>query len=457
MTLITSSCNRIVVGLGKTGISCVRYLAREGLPFSVVDSRVSPPGLDELYRYYPQVPVFLGGFDHSLFSAADELIVSPGIPLAQPVIKEAIKGGANAIGDIELFSRAIGDKPVIAITGSNGKSTVTSLLGAMAHKAGINVAVGGNIGTPALSLINNAIDLYILELSSFQLETTASLRAAVATVLNISPDHMDRYESIDEYYLAKQKIYRGCRAAVYNLDDPLSAPLLPELVTSFGFTAKEPDLKDFGIRVEKGATWLCKGTKLLLDTSSMKIYGRHNHMNALAALALGESVNMPLDAMLQAIRDFSGLEHRCQWLADIDGVQWFNDSKATNVGASIASIKGLGSLCKENIILIAGGEGKGADFTELQPIVKQYVRHLILIGCDAKLIKNTLSNYTQIKQVDSIKQAVQIAETLSCKGDIVLLAPACASFDMFNNFEDRGDQFNQHVYELLKRPNSQCQ
>ncbi|WP_263078524.1 UDP-N-acetylmuramoyl-L-alanine--D-glutamate ligase [Endozoicomonas sp. Mp262] len=452
MALISSSCRRVVVGLGKTGMSCVRYLARKGLPFSVVDSRQHPPGLDELSSDYPRVPVFAGGFKQDILNGADELIISPGVALAQPEIAEAIAGGVKVAGDIELFFRAVGDTPVVAITGSNGKSTVTTLLGLMAEEAGINVAVGGNIGIPALELLAQKADLYILELSSFQLETTDSMQAAAATVLNMSPDHMDRYPSPVEYHAAKQRVYKGCKVAVHNLDDPLTAPLLPASTPAITFSGRMPDIGQYGLEVDKesGCCWLVKGTTRLLDTSEMLMVGQHNYMNALAALALGEAVGLELEPMLNALRRFPGLPHRCQWVAQRNQVNWFNDSKATNVGACTAAINGLGTSIAGKIVLIAGGDGKGADFSELCQPVSRYVRRLVLIGRDASIIESQLSGSVAISRARTLADAVAIGEHESQPGDAVLLAPACASFDMFKSFEHRGDEFCKLVVNRLK-------
>ncbi len=451
MALIGSSCRRVVVGLGKTGMSCVRFLAQKGTPFSVIDSRQEPPGLKELVEQLPEVPVFLGGFDVDVLMAADELVVSPGISLAQPEITHAIAHGVKAIGDIELFCREIGEKPVIAITGSNGKSTVTTLLGCMARQAGLKVAVGGNIGTPVLDLLDNDVDLYVLELSSFQLETTHSLQASAATVLNLSPDHMDRYASVVEYHAAKHRIYRNCKSAVYNLDDSLTTPLIPSNIPAVGFTSKKPDLGQYGLQAVDGSYWLCRGHEKLLDTSNMRILGRHNHMNALAALALGEAAGIELKAMLEALERFPGLAHRCQWVAEANGVSWFNDSKATNVGACIAAIEGLGTEIAGKLILIAGGDGKGADFSELQPPVSRYVRKVILIGRDAPLIEKQLEGWVSIDYAKTLEAAVIASQEASTEGDAILLAPACASFDMFDSFEQRGERFVRLVKNLLEK------
>ena len=450
--LIGSSCQRVIIGLGKTGMSCARYLAGQGVPFKVMDTRSRPPGIDELRLEYPDVEIHTGSFNEDWLMAADELIVSPGIALAEPAIARAVENGADAIGDIELFCRAVNNAervvPVIAITGSNGKSTVTTLLGDMAKEAGFTVGIGGNIGTPALELLNNSgTELYVLELSSFQLETTHSLRAAAATVLNISADHMDRYHSLADYHQAKQVIYRGCATAVFNKEDALTAPLLPVTAKAVSFTTSTPDLNQYGLLEDEDGVWLSKGINKLLNTRTMKIRGRHNQMNALAALALGEAVDIELSAMLNVLQRFTGLPHRCQWLAEHNEVSWFNDSKATNVGATVAAITGLGSDMAGKIILIAGGDGKGADFSELREPVKQFVSRVILLGRDAPVIEKALNDVAPVNPVADMAEAVDLAKKLSSPGDAVLLAPACASFDMFSSFETRGDEFAALVKE----------
>ena len=407
--------------------------------------------MEELRRNYPETPVFLGDFHREQLLAADELVISPGVSLAQPDVAAAISAGVKVVGDIELFCRAVSNGQIVAITGSNGKSTVTSLLGEMAQRAGLNVAVGGNIGTPALELLKTRADLFILELSSFQLETTKSLSAVAATLLNISPDHMDRYNSLADYQAAKQKIYNNCRVAVYNLDDPKSAPVSSGDATTVGFTTSEPKQEQFGLRVYDDEIWLSKGAEKLLSTRQMKLCGYHHYANALAALALGSAAGILMSAMLDTLKTFSGLAHRCQWVAEIQGVRWFNDSKATNTGATIAAIKGLGEALAGHIILIAGGEGKGADFSVLKPVVKAFVGHLIVLGESAQAMAEMLRDDAQISQVDTMEQAVQKAFAASKRGDVVLLAPACASFDMFDNFEDRGDCFMRYVRELEQR------
>lgn len=450
--LISSSCQRVIIGLGKTGMSCVRYLASQGMPFRVIDTRHQPPGIEALRAEYPHVPVHTGGFHQEWMLEADELIVSPGIALAEPAIVEAMANGARAVGDIELFCRAVHSepltKPVVAITGSNGKSTVTTLLGEMASASGVNVGVGGNIGTPALDLLTDpAIELYILELSSFQLETTETLQATAATVLNISPDHMDRYATLADYHRAKQSIYRGCATAVFNREDPLTSPLLPVTADAVTFTTRAPDLGQYGLLEDEQGVWLSFGLEKLLNTAEMRIRGKHNQQNALAALALGGAVGLPLESMLAVLKTFTGLPHRCQWLAEINGVSWFNDSKATNVGAAVAAINGLGADLSGQIILIAGGDGKGADFSDLKAPIAEYVKHLVLIGRDGPAIADVAQGATQIHQAASLQEAVQQCADLADAGDAVLLAPACASFDMFSNFETRGDVFAGLVKE----------
>ncbi|MCL6268972.1 UDP-N-acetylmuramoyl-L-alanine--D-glutamate ligase [Sansalvadorimonas sp. 2012CJ34-2] len=447
--LISSDKKRIVVGLGKTGLACARWLYRQGLPFFVVDTRTNPPGLDALRDACPGVDIICGSLESDLLSQADELIVSPGLSLKEPTIAQAIANGVAVSGDIELFCRQV-EAPVIAITGSNGKSTVTTLVGLMAEKAGVSVGVGGNIGTPVLDLLEQGEkDLYVLELSSFQLETTHSLRAAAATVLNVTPDHMDRYDSLAEYHQAKHRIYCGCTGAVVNRDDALSSPLVSENVrlVSFGLN-QAPGLNDFGTVKENGKTWLVQGLKRLISTDELKVRGSHNQANALAALALGTLARLPMEAMLEALREFTGLPHRCEWVKDAHDVNWFNDSKATNTGSAIAAIEGLSSDITGQIVLIAGGDGKGADFSEMKPAVQSHVRDLIVIGVDGPRLGSEVEGAAPIHKAESLDEAILTAKELAQSGDVVLLAPACASFDMFDNYEHRGEMFRERVEVL---------
>ena len=435
----------LVVGLGLTGLSVVRHLREHGHSVVVVDSRAQPPGLEQLQQDMPDVQVFCGPFNEALFMGAQQLVVSPGVPMQEPAIVHAIQQGVEAIGDIELFAREV-NAPVIAITGSNGKSTVTTLVGEMARRAGIKVAVGGNIGTPALDLLHEQAELYVLELSSFQLETLHSLQPIAATVLNVSEDHMDRYDNVEHYAFVKQQIYQHCKTAVINRDDMRVSTMDRGLKSISGFTLGEPAMGDFGLRDFGGEMWLCRGGKQLIAERELKLGGRHNTANALAALALGEAAGIDLNAMLETLRCFTGLPHRTQWVCEHDSVNWYNDSKGTNVGATIAAIEGL--QVDNKLILIAGGLGKGADFSPLRDAVKDKVRLVVLIGEDAVKIEQALQQIVPVMLANSMQEAVQIAADLAHPGDSVLLSPACASFDMFKGYEHRGEMFMDAVRAL---------
>lgn len=447
MSLIASDQFRIVVGLGKSGMSLVRFLARQGLPFAVVDSRANPPELATLREQFPAVEVRCGELDVEFLCRASELLVSPGMALATPALQQAAARGVNMSGDIELFAR-YAKAPIIAITGSNAKSTVTTLVGEMAVAAGKRVAVGGNLGTPALDLLADDVELYVLELSSFQLETTAQLNAAVATVLNISEDHMDRYSGLPAYHQAKHRIFRGAKHVVINRQDALSRPLLNEGVTSSTFGLNKPDFKTFGIIVEDGEKYLAYQFDTLLNVRELKVRGAHNQANALAALALGHAAGLPMAAMLATLREFTGLAHRCQWLRELHGVNYYDDSKATNVGAALAAIEGLGADIEGKLLLVAGGDGKGADFSALRAPIAEHCRAVILLGRDAKLLATALGDSVPLLRVTTLEEAVQRAAELAQSGDAVLLSPACASLDMFKNYEQRGQLFAAAVQEL---------
>ena len=447
MSLISTDKQRIIVGLGVTGLSVARYLAGRDLPFAVCDTRTNPPGLDKLKRFAPMADLYLGELDAQLLSSADELIVNPGIPLSTPAIQTAIQAGVKVVGDIELFARAV-DAPIVAITGSNAKSTVTTLVGLMAEKAGRRVAVGGNIGTPALDLLDSKADLYVLELSSFQLETTEALNAEVATVLNISEDHMDRYADLGAYHLAKHRIFRGARQVVVNRDDALTRPLVADRLPCWSFGLGKPDFRGFGLIEQDGQKHLAFEFKALMPVSELKIRGAHNQANALAALALGHAVGLPMTAMLEALRDFPGLPHRCQWVGQHAGVDYYDDSKATNVGAALAAIEGFGDTLQGRQVLIAGGDGKGADFSPLCEPISRYCRAVVLLGRDADKLEQVLKSHVPLQRVSSLDEAVNAAASLAQPGDAVLLSPACASLDMFANFEERGRLFAAAVGRL---------
>lgn len=435
----------LIVGLGMTGLSVARYMYDREVVFAVTDSRENPPGKDELAELCPDVPAFFGAFSQDVFNQARQLVVSPGVAVATPEIQVAHANGAEILGDIELFVRAI-QQPIIAITGSNGKTTVTKLVTLMAEMAGKHVYAGGNVGIPVLDLLKkSAADLYVLELSSFQLETTTAMQAESAVILNISADHLDRYANIESYVAAKARIYDQCKVAIVNRDDPSSCRLsgAKQAVVSFGMN-EPPTTQDFGLRKHKGEWWFAQGEALLLSTEEMKLKGKHNIANALAALALGDQAGLPMFAMLQAIVDFKGVRHRSQWVAEINHVNWYNDSKGTNVGATLAALQGM----PQKTVLIAGGQGKGSDFSPLKAAVEDKARAVILLGEDAEKIANALVGFNQTFFVDTMHEATRMAAKLAQSGDNVLLSPACASFDMYNNFEERGDDFINEVRQL---------
>lgn len=448
MALITSDQFRIIIGVGQTGLSVARYLAGRGLAFAACDTRDSGTAIDRFRQEFPEVELRTGELDEDWLGRATELVLSPGVAKSNPAIQSAHSRGVRLLGDIDLFAREI-NAPVVAITGSNGKTTVTTLVGQMAADAGVKVAVGGNIGVPVLDLIDPEVEIYVLELSSFQLETCSELRPRVATVLNLSADHMDRYANMLEYHQAKHRIYRRAQVAVYNRDDSLSRPLVARDVTQMSFGLGAPDLGHYGIlRSESGAV-LAKGAQTLLGTDQLKIRGEHNLANALAALALGEAVHLPLDSMVQTLSQFAGLPHRCQWVRDHNGIAWFNDSKGTNVGATLAAINGLSATQAGDakVVLIAGGQGKGQSFAELKTPLAKSARAIILIGEDAQTIGAEIA-HQNTEYVQSMEDAVAMAASCSQPGDLVLLSPACASFDMFSGYEARGDRFVELVEAL---------
>ncbi|MET0046817.1 MAG: UDP-N-acetylmuramoyl-L-alanine--D-glutamate ligase [Sedimenticola sp.] len=439
----------LVVGLGKTGLSCARFLATRDVPVAITDSREQPPGLDELRSELPDTALFLGAFEAAVFEAADRLVVSPGVPVDQPLIRQAMARGVPVIGDIELFAQAA-DAPVVAITGSNGKSSVTTLLGEMADRAERRVKVGGNLGEPALDLLSDEADLYVLELSSFQLETTHTLAPRVAVVLNVSADHMDRYDSMASYADAKARIYNNAEVGVFNLDDPRVMAMRGAESSALFFTLGEPGEGTFGLRAEGDRLWLCFEQERLVAADELKVPGRHNLANALAALAMGRALDLPMAAMLDALREFKGLPHRTQFVAEHAGVRWYNDSKGTNVGACIAALNGFVSACGDDrTVLIAGGDGKGADFSDLKRVVEETARAVVLMGRDAALIAGAIGDKVPVVFAEDMDEAVARAAELALPGDRVLLSPACASFDMYRSYEHRGEVFMTTVGRLV--------
>ena len=448
MMHMTDNAHRtLIVGLGKTGLSVARYLLRQGIEVAVVDSREQPPELAAMRTSLPEdVALFLGGFYEAAFARAGQIVVSPGVSVQEPPIAAAAARGVPVIGDIELFAR-VARAPVIAITGSNGKSTVTMLLSAMAQRAGRDVRTGGNIGTPALDLLqDDEPDLYVLELSSFQLETTHSLQAAASVVLNVSADHMDRYPHMDAYTRAKQTVYRNAGVQVVNRDDALVSGLVDPQRPCITYTARAPvDAMEFGVLEYRGEAWLAQGPQPVMPVADIRMAGRHNVSNALAALALGSAAGLEQQAMIAALAEFQGLPHRMQPVAEHDGVHWYNDSKGTNVGATLAAISSVGG----RVVLIAGGDAKDADLTPLRDAMLQHGRAAVLIGKDAPRLQQVLQGVVPLAMAADMSEAVRQARDLATAGDSVLLSPACASTDMFRNFEERGEAFSQAVRGLL--------
>ena len=433
----------VIAGLGATGLSVVRHLLARGWQVRVTDTRDTPPGLVDLRALQPAMTASLGALDESLLDGADCLVVSPGLAVSGPFFERARALGIEVLGDIELFARAHSGR-VAAITGTNGKSTVTSLLAHMAAVAGIRVRSGGNLGTPALQLLEGeAADLYVLELSSYQLETTQSLQVAAATVLNVTPDHMDRYADLQAYAEAKARIFAHCDVAVVNLDDAQTVvmPLAGQQVA--GFSVKQATA-DWGLQQQGEQIWLSRRGEALLALQDLRIGGLHNAANALAALALGDALGLPMSAMLEALRSFAGLPHRAAWVADVRGVRYINDSKGTNVGATLAAVAGYAGP----LLLILGGDGKQQDFAPLRQALAGKLRLALLIGRDAALIAQALQDACPLQHCDSLEQAVQVAAQAAQPGDTVLLSPACASLDMFRDYSHRGSVFADAVARL---------
>jgi len=433
----------VILGMGKTGVACVRFLTQRGKSVCIMDESNAPSGLDTLKKEFPHSQQITGKFDATILADANEIVISPGISIQTPALTQAKSKNITIISEVELFAREA-NAPVIAITGSNGKSTVTTLVGEMAEKSGLRVQVGGNLGTPALDLLcTPAPDLYVLELSSFQLETTYSLNPKAAVVLNLSQDHLDRYDSFADYVAAKQRVYRGNGVMVINNDDSGVVAMAQENREKITFGLQNGD---FRTMTHQGALYLAHGNTPLLPVSRLKIQGKIMVSNALAALALGEAAGLPIDKMLIALENFTGLAHRCAWVAKIGGVDWFDDSKGTNVGATIAAIEGLEKPKK--IILIAGGEGKGMDFSPLSAVAAQQLKACVLIGRDAPIIEKALQSVVPVHFARTMAEAVEKSAFLAESGDAVLLSPACASFDMFQGYAHRGQVFVECVNRL---------
>lgn len=440
---------KVVAGLGISGVSAVNFLHEQGYQVAVTDSRPTPPGHDQIPA---EVKTSFGKLDQELLLQAEEIILSPGLAPQLPEIQAAIAKGISVVGDIQLLRRAT-DVPIVAITGSNAKSTVTTLMGLMAKDAGKKVAVGGNLGRPALDLLKDQPELLVLELSSFQLETTSHLNAEVAVVLNMSEDHLDRHGNMLGYHQAKHRIFQGVKKVVFNRDDALSRPLVPDTTPMQSFGLNAPDLNQYGVlRDADGTLWLARGLQRLIKSSDLYIQGMHNVANALACLALGEAIGLPMESMLETLKHFKGLEHRCEYVKTVHDVRYYNDSKGTNVGATLAAIDGLGAAIevkKGKVALILGGQGKGQDFTPLRSSIEKYAKVVVLIGEDAPVIEQAIQGATKILYAATLKEAVEICQRETQAEDVVLLSPACASFDMFKSYNDRGQQFVACVNSLV--------
>jgi len=438
----------VIVGLGKTGLSCFRYLSNQGLNVAITDSREEPPELLELKAEFESASVYLGQINEQVLLASDQIILSPGVSLDDKSIKLSIENNIPVFGDIELFCQKA-QAPIIAVSGSNGKSTVTTIVAEMTRLAGLKTYVGGNIGIPALDLLSDSSpDLYVLELSSFQLETTYSLNAHASVVLNVSPDHMDRYSSLKDYANTKKRIYSGQGLMVLNKDEEYIHSIIDSKRDTIYFSLGAPEGENFGLINHNNEVWLSQGNEKIINKNQLKIKGEHNISNALAAMALAGAVNVPTNIMADVLKNFTGLEHRCQLVREIDNVSWYNDSKATNVGACIASITGLCEL--GNIILIAGGDSKGADLSGLNPIVKKYIKRVFLFGIDANKLADVMGSDVDKEFVNNMNEAVKGASKIADPDDIVLLAPACSSLDMYKNYQQRGDAFISAIDALPK-------
>ncbi|MFT5220652.1 MAG: UDP-N-acetylmuramoylalanine--D-glutamate ligase [Planctomycetota bacterium] len=430
--------NYLILGIGVSGYATTTYLLRHGYQCRLQDNRQLSLQINQLKVEFPQLQIETE-LNFELIEWADTLVVSPGISIHQDLIRFAAAQGKAIVGDVELFAQLV-EKPVIAITGSNGKTTVTTLVGEMIKAAGLKAAVGGNIGTPALDLLETEADYYVLELSSYQLETTYSLQPRVAAMLNLSEDHLDRYASYGDYIKAKQRIFHHAEICLVNADDTATG----HAGDSISFSLAPNSSAEFKL-IESDRTYLGKSGQSWLSVDELKISGRHNWANCLAAMAIADSIGLPREAVVTALKEFTGIAHRSQWVAEIDGVEWINDSKATNVGAARASIEGR----DRPIILIAGGQSKSADMSPLIDVLKQRVKLVLLMGVDAEILRQAWQSATRIEMVADMRQAVTRAAEEAVSGDCVLLAPACASFDMYEKFEARGDDFSQQVRSLI--------
>ncbi len=441
-----SPTHAAVIGLGLSGLAAAVFLSKQGLDVDVYDSSHKPILRQQLAQQLPDVQLHCGSLAVEHWRDDSLLVVSPGVPLSHPDLAPLLATGVRPVGDIELFAQCV-QSPVIAITGSNGKSTVTALVGEILRHAGRRVAVAGNIGVPVLELLeDDKNDIYVLELSSFQLETTWSLKPVIAVVLNIVPDHMDRYQSMDDYVATKLKVYMGSTRMLLNADEPYILQGQQSDREQIFFSSATPEKEqDYGLSEINSVVYLCRGDELLIAAEDIHLAGRHNQLNVLTAWALASSVGVADSQIKEAVLEFKGLPHRMELLHNFNGVAWINDSKGTNVGASVAALRGL----EAPVILIAGGAAKDADFTPLREAVEQHVKAVILIGRDAGKIRDAVSDVVPTRLAADMSDAVMQASILAETGDVVLLSPACSSFDMYQNFEQRGDDFRRCAERLL--------
>jgi UDP-N-acetylmuramoylalanine--D-glutamate ligase len=437
----------VIVGLGKTGLACARYFARQGIAFAVQDSNPSQASLAELQAIDPRL--VCSPLDAAALCVAAQVVLSPGVPLGTPEVQRAIMAGVKITGDINIFLQLV-DKPVIGITGSNGKSTVTTLVGDILANGGFAVGVGGNIGTPCLDLLDKGAEIYVLELSSYQLEVVEMAACDIAVVLNLSPDHLDRYPSVSAYYCAKERVYKGAHIALLNRQAPFELHLDPgSRHVSFGDDAPRTS-ESYGLRTEGAQLFLARGASNLLAVDKLRLKGRHNAMNALVALAIGELLGVDLDVVLSTLQTFPGLPHRSELVGTFGGVEFINDSKATNPGATRAAIEGLAEAGRP-MVLILGGVGKGADFQQLRDVILQHVTRVYLYGADAAAIGRAIDGCVGVTRMDTLDAVITslALELQDLPGAMVLFAPACASFDQYQNFEHRGREFKRLVLEAF--------
>lgn len=432
----------LVVGLGKSGVSAVRWLVAHGVRVRATDSRESPPGLAVVEALLDSSDLFLGRFAEEALEGVEQVVLSPGVPRTLPLLALALERGLPVVGDLELFAQQANAAgvPVVGVTGTNGKSTVTTLVGEMAREAGVDAGVGGNLGEPALDLLRAGRQLYVVELSSYQLESCPSLRCAAATVLNVSPDHLDRYGTMEAYAAAKARILTNAGVAVVNADDGVVAAMPADHRVTFSLRSAA----DYRVGEQDGEEWLFAKGEPVLPVAALRIPGLHNAANALAALALADAVGLPRSASLTVLRQFSGLPHRAQWVGERRGVVYIDDSKGTNIGATLAAVDGL----RGPLVVIAGGDGKGQDFSPLAAAFRGKVRKTIVIGRDGPAVAAALTGTCPVEACATLPEAVSAAALAAEPGDIVLLSPACASLDMFQDYTHRGRVFASAVGEL---------